>query len=192
MAVTIDGTNGLTFNNGSTQASAPALTLLATITPTAATTIQSLNLFTSTYDNYLIVYDNIQTASSTGTCTLDMQFAVAGAVVSTSTYNTGTYTGSVGVSTTYMNLQFQAGTLDAAYAPCSGYFYVLDVNSTGTYTFKYAPGAAIMPSTTTPVVGTGAGIMRTSSAITGFSMFLRNGANFVAQGKVRVYGLVNS
>ena len=80
MAMTVDGTNGLTFPNSSVQASAPAVALLATLTPTAATTVESLNVFTSAYDNYLILLQGIQTASATGTCTLDMRFAVAGAV----------------------------------------------------------------------------------------------------------------
>jgi len=192
MAVTIDGTNGLTFNNGSTQSSAPALTLLANITPTAATTIQSLNIFTSTYDNYLIIYDNIQTSSNTGTCTLDMRFAVAGAVVSTTSYATLQYTGLTSTLQTYSNLQYSAGTLDLNYGACSGYFYVLNTNSTGTNTIKYAPGSTVMPATTDVVGANGAAIMKTSSAISGFSMFLRNGVNFAAQGSVRVYGIANS
>ncbi len=187
MTVIVNGTTGITFNNGSVQAGAAPLALLATITPTAATTIQSLNLFTSTYDNYLIVYNNIQTSSNTGTCTLDMRFAVAGAVVSSNTYYT---TGSP--TATYINLQFGLGTLDANYAASSGVFTVLNVNATGTYTLKAVGGSATMPSTTTGVSGTGSASFMNSAAVTGFSMFLRNGVNFVAKGNVRVYGYANS
>jgi hypothetical protein len=168
--------------------------LLATITPTAATTIQSLNLFTSTYDNYLIIYDNIQTSSATGTCTLDMRFAVAGAVVSTASYGSSNGPGNASTTytTTYINLQFGVGTLDPAYQACSGQFMVMNANSTTTGAFKFVSGTAVMPATTSAAYGGGNGVFSSSSAITGFSMFLRNGVNFAAQGSVRVYGYVNS
>lgn len=187
MTMVIDGTNGLTFNNGSTQSSAPGMTLLATITPTAATTIQSLNCFTSAYDTYYITYNNIQTSSNTGTCTLDMRFAVAGAVVSTSNYNNAN-----AATTTYINLQFGLGTLDAAYASCAGAFIVTNANSTGTYAIKSISGTCVLPSTSIALATNGYGAFWNSAPITGFSMYLRNGVNFAAQGSVRVYGYANS
>lgn len=192
MAVTIDGTNGLTFNNGSTQASAPALTLLATITPTAATTIQSLNLFTSAYSTYLIVYNNVQTTSNASTSVIDMRFAIAGAVDSSSNYYTLGYTGTTSGPITYTSLNFSASAMYTAYQGCSGQLWLTNTNDTTTSGIKYFSGSTAMPSGSGPVVmANGGGMFTGTGAITGFSMFLRNGVNFATQGSVRVYGVSN-
>jgi hypothetical protein len=192
MAVTIDGTNGLTFNNGSTQAIASPLALLATLTPTAATTVESLNVFTSAYDNYLILLQGIQTASATGTCTLDMRFAVAGAVDSNTRYRSGSgaTAGGQTFATSYLTVNLGLGTLDATGPGLNASIALQNTNATNS-SYKTAFCSIFCnPATVNNTVDFASGYMayNGTSALSGVSFFLRNGANFVAQGKIRIYG----
>ena len=192
MAMTVDGTNGLTFPNSSVQASAPAVALLATLTPTAATTVESLNVFTSAYDNYLILLQGIQTASATGTCTLDMRFAVAGAVDSNTRYRSGSGASAGGqtFATSYFTVNLGTGTLDVTGPGLNASIALQNTNATNS-SYKTAFCSLFCnPAASSNTVDFASGYMayNGTSALSGVSFFLRNGANFAAQGKIRIYG----
>jgi len=192
MTVIVDGTNGITFPNSSVQAGAAPLALLATLTPTAATTVQSLNVFTSAYDNYLILLQGIQTANATGTCTLDMRFAVAGAVDSNTRYRSGYGDIAAGqtFATSYFTVNLGIGTLNATGPGLNASIALQNANATNS-SYKTAFVSVFNnPAGDNTVVDFGSGYMayNGTSALSGVSFFLRNGANFLAQGKVRIYG----
>lgn len=67
-----------------------ATTLLSVTTPTAASTIDLLNVFTSTYDNYLVIFDGLLT--SAGSSGITLRFANAGVVDTSTHYYLADYT----------------------------------------------------------------------------------------------------
>ncbi len=97
---TIDGSTTLTLNSGesalvqcdgsnfytATRKTQSGLVLLGSITPTVAASISAPNIFSSAYDNYLILGTNI-TASATDS--LKMRLAVGGVVNSSNVYYSG-------------------------------------------------------------------------------------------------------
>ena len=175
-----------------TTPSSGALVLLATLTPTAATTVESLNVFTSAYDNYLILIQGIQTASATGTCTLDMRFAVAGAVDSNTRYRANSGSSAAGVTflNTYANVQLSIGTLDVTGPGLNASIALQNTNATNS-SYKTAFCSVFCnPAGVSNTLDFASGYIgyNGTSALSGISFFLRNGANFAAQGKVRIYG----
>lgn len=59
MAMTIDGTSGATFPDGSIQASSGGMTLLGTITPTAVNSVSLGSLTLTNYKSLFIVFNTL-------------------------------------------------------------------------------------------------------------------------------------
>ena len=73
------------YKTGTTAPSAPGLTFISTTTITSQTSVAFDNLFTSTYDNYLVMFDNFAGSTSAD---LRLQFRTAGpTTISTSYYS---------------------------------------------------------------------------------------------------------
>jgi len=188
------GTSGnVLTSNGTAWTSATANTgameLLASVTPTAAANVDFLNTFTSAYDNYLITFSTIQTA--TAGSTLNMQVAVGGTAQSGSnTYRISTTTLTGAFNSTHVNLVLGLGTLDATGNGFTGFVYVMNVNSTG---WKSGTIFAQLNSGSDPVATQGVWVHSGSGTVSGVRFLLaNNGANFAAQGQIRVYGLKNT
>lgn len=200
---TADGTNGQFLQtNGSGQLAfatpaAGAMVLLANLTPAAAAAnIDALNVFTATYDNYLILLQGIQTADATGNPTVRMRYAVSGAADETTKYTAGGY-GAVlagqNFSNTSINIFLTTGTLDATGPGLNAAITIQNTNATNS-SFKTAfitmfcnPNGA-----TTFNFGSGAAGYNGTSALSGVRFFLSTGANFAARGNVRIYGILNT
>ena len=199
---TADGTNGQFLQtNGSGQLAfatpaAGAMVLLANLTPTATANIDALNVFTATYDNYLILLQGIQTADATGNPTVRMRYAVSGAADETTQYTVGGY-GAVlagqNFSNTSINIFLGTGTLDATGPGLNAAITIQNTNATNS-SFKTAfitmfcnPNSA-----TTFNFGSGAAGYNGTSALSGVRFFLSTGANFAARGNVRIYGILNT
>lgn len=180
-----------------TTPSAGALTLLATITPTVAANIDALTTFTSTYDNYLIVINGVTAATGT-TAVLQMRYANAGVVDTTSVYGSnGPNTPDVNLNAAQFNITAGLDSINITNGRgISSTMNIMNVNATNS-TFKaffhqgIINGASSSGTNTyTPVNCFGA--YRNTSAVSGVRFFWDTGANFAAQGKVRIYGVSNS
>lgn len=199
---TADGTNGQFLQtNGSGQLAfatpaAGAMVLLANLTPAAAANIDALNVFTATYDNYLILLQGIQTADATGNPTVRMRYAVSGAADETTKYTAGgsgaTLAGQ-NFSSTSISILLGLGTLDATGPGLNAAITIQNTNATNS-SFKTAfitvfcnPNSA-----TTFNFGSGAAGYNGTSALSGVRFFLSTGANFAARGNVRIYGILNA
>jgi hypothetical protein len=170
------------------------MALLANLTPTAATNVDALNVFSATYDNYLILVQGIQSAS--GSNTVSMRYAVAGTVDSGTKYRTGSGA-TVGASTfnaNVFNLNLGLGTLDSAGPGLNASIAIQNANATNS-SYKTAIASSFnnpVGATTTFDYGIGYMVYNGTSAISGVSFFLSGGGNFAAQGRIRIYGYLNS
>ena len=132
VAVTSAGTSGqvLTSNGASadptfqTPSAFGACALLATITPTASANAESLNVFTSSYDAYLIVINGVKPASDDS---LVARFAVAGSVDTGSNY----YAPGLGTSTTTALINLTGpSTVTSAGKGFTGTLHITNANDT--------------------------------------------------------------
>lgn len=201
MAPATAGTSGQLLTSAGTGAaptwttpSAGALTFLATVTPTVATSVQSLNVFTSTYDNYYIVLNNIATNSTSDTV-LAMRFAVGGAVDSTTSYWNYSNGGTTGNASSQCEILGGSGTVHNSNSNITMAIELNNVNSTLTNSFRYFSYGGVYSNNslggdTTMFIGAGA--FKGTSVLTGFSFYFNSGATFKAQGNIRIYGYANS
>ena len=198
-ASTAAGTSGQVLTSAGSSAptwttpSAGALTLLANITPTAATTVQSLSVFTSTYDNYLIIASGISCAT-TGQYLL-LRYAVAGVVDTAANYGAqGFYpSNNNSINQTNADVFCGAGTVTASSGGASFVMSITNANATNS-TYKVTDIKGVLTGVSTSVFQgfSGPGMYKGTSAISGFQFYWNAGANFAAQGNVRVYGYANS
>jgi hypothetical protein len=188
----VSGTNIKTINGGSVLGSGNlviggGMTLLATITPTAAANVDFLNTFSSAYDCYLITCTGVTPASYTSSPGPLIRVATGGVVDTTSLYNGFFQSGGSATSSAQLNTnQTNSG-------PYSFQLFVANANTTSnvkymTMQLQYSPnGSANDP---TGLFYTGA--YRGTSAISGLRIYWSNGTNFTATGRIRVYGYNNT
>lgn len=190
-APAVAGTTVLTLpsTSGTLVTSAGALTLLANITPTAATSVQSLNVFTSTYDSYLLVLNDINTSSTTDDV-ISMRVAVGGAVDTSSLYTSYANNGNTSGASNKSELLGGTGTMKNASGNLSMMVQITNVNSTTANSLKYyfCTAGYVDGNSLAPLITISGGTYKNTSVLTGFSFFWNSGSNFVAQGSVRVYG----
>ena len=190
--VSVNGMLGtLAFQDGDFWLASP-LKLLATIAPTGSSFyVDFLNVFSSAYDNYLIVGSGINFTADDG---VSIRLAVAGAAdiggnyVANVAFNgaaqstlasTAAVTSSSSVRTAGKGCNFEIRVLNANDAS----FHKLIVtqaawNSTAastTYTSSEAAHAYVA-----------------ANAVSGFRLLSTLGASFSATGKIRVYGYANT
>ncbi len=167
------------------------MTLLATLTPTAAAAVNSLNVFTSAYNRYLIIGEGIY--NSTNASNLLMRLAVAGALDTGSNYyrsgsfsTTAATVGSTSISINITNTVWNAG-LGINFA-----IEVLNTNDAATLKSVFSRANyqhGVAPNYTTDVV---ACAYPAANALTGVGFLWGSGANFAAQGSIRIYGISNT
>jgi hypothetical protein len=188
----VSGTNIKTINGGSVLGSGDlviggGMTLLATITPTAAANVDFLNTFSSTYDCYLITCTGVTPASYTSSPGPLIRVATGGVVDTTSLYNGFFQSASNAASSAQLN------TNQTNFGSYSFQLFVANANTTSnvkymTMQLQYSPnGSANDP---TGLFYTGA--YRGTSAISGLRIYWSNGTNFTATGSIRVYGYNNT
>lgn len=190
--LTAPGTSGnvLTSNGSAWVSSAPAsssaLTLLATLTPTAAANVDFLSTFSSTYDNYLIVGEGILPSSPDS---ISFRFANAGTVDSGSNYYQITSSG--GNSNTAVTNGYVRGSSVYTSGGCDFTMTVQNVNSTTLNKSAQANSVAQSNATFRSQSCDATGYSNTS-AISGMRLFWAGAANFAASGKIRIYGYANT
>jgi len=163
-----------------------ALVLLATLTPTAAANVDSLSVFSGTYDNYLIIASGLKPSSNDS---LNMRFAVAGTPDTGSKYFSAGVAGASVAANTGMAL---SSTFTSA--GLGGGFDMTVSNANDATNAKTGKSTASGQDSATPTfAGVGyAHAYNGANAISGFRLYWNGGANFVATGKVRVYGYSNT
>lgn len=163
----------------------PPMALLATISVTAAATIDLLNVFSSNYDFYLIIAEGILPA--VGTASLLMRVAVAGAADTSSNY----YNGAQWSSSAY-TVSDPFLLLSTMVDHTQGGNFKLEVHNAN-------DAVGIKSFVTDLIYDTGSGyynqgraaVYKAANAISGFRLYWADGQNFAARGKIRVYGLKN-
>lgn len=184
--------SGATLSGGAltiTQPSAStgaSLTLLATLTPTAAATLDALTTFTSSYDNYLIIGQGLLPSANDS---IMMRFAAAGAADTGSNYYDSSVGGSDSVAGATMTL---TGSVFSTGKGCS--FTLRVFNANDAVNAKQVLSEHVRQSDGTPtwLAGQNLGSYIAANAITGIRFYWAGGNNFQATGKIRIYGYNNS
>lgn len=161
--------------------------LLATLTPTAAANVDFLTTFSSLYDNYIVFLDGILPASNDD---LRMRFAVAGTTDAGSNYFSGVVNGAY--STAATGAVLTSNTVTSAGKGLSGAVEIYNANDAVQLKalncdMSYQSGAA--PNFTNTNQGS---VYNPANTVSGIRFYWAGGANFTANGKIRVYGYVNS
>jgi hypothetical protein len=176
--VTYQRANGQPILNGLTP-------LTPALTPSAAANVDFLSLFTSSYDNYLIIGQGLKPSA---TDSLRLRWANAGTADSGSNYYEGSSTGSLSSATAVVNVG--PSTLNTG----KGVGFMLHVtNVNDAVNMKMYKGDAISQSAATPTYTALAlyGAYQAANAISGFRLYWLGGANFTAAGSIRIYGYNN-
>ena len=193
LQVVAPGTNGnvLTSNGTTWQSTAPSgtgLTLLATVSPTVAANVDFLSTFSSTYNNYLILGNDIKFAAND---TLRMRFAVAGAADSSSNYVNNANGPGINASTTTTSFTASDTVLSTGKG-CN--FSILVANANDATDLKTVDVSAASQDTGTIsfIYFKQMNGYFAANAVTGFRLFANGASNFAASGSVRVYGYPNT
>lgn len=179
---TVNGTSLLGSGNVSISGGG-ALVLLATITPTASANIDALNVFNSTYDDYLIVGNGINFAANDS---VYIRLATAGAADSGNNYIQASVDGQ---STAVVNGVYVSINLISAGSGATFRVYVQNANSASTTKVLdcYGMGqSSVTPAFTRTTYRAAYFAANTAS---GFRLFANAGSNFSAQGSIKVYGI---
>lgn len=176
---------GLSLSGGSlSSTTSSGLVLLSTSTPTAALNFDLLSVFTSTYDNYLIVGEGI---TPSATDTLLCRLASSGTVDSGSNY----YMVGLNTSTTTAVTSFSINTV---VAPGTGVDFTIFVsNANDAVKIKRTKVDALSQSTATPTFLTlnQETAYSPANAVSGFRLYWNGASNFGVTGKIKVYGYLN-
>ena len=172
--------------------SASGMTLLATLTPTAAAAVDALTTFSSTYNNYLIIGNGIKPASNDY---LEMRFAVAGTVDAGSNYFPGTGAESLTAVTGSATYALVHGNPASVLAAGTGLnFYLFITNANDATNAKGVAGKSVYQSAATPAytLGGGQAVYTAANAVSGVRFKWDAGGNFAAVGTIKIYGFQNS
>jgi hypothetical protein len=169
----------------------PGLVLLATLTPTAAAAVDALNVFSSTYDDYLVIGEAITPSAMDN---LQLRFATGGTVDSGSNYVTAS--GATGTSASAYSSSINVANGGSIYPislngfGASFVFHVLNANDaanakTAVGRISHSSGGA------SPVLSGGfvSGAYTAANAASGVRFFWSGGTAFEARGKIRIYGI---
>lgn len=153
----------------------PGMMLLATLTPTAAANVDFLTTCTSAFDNYQIFFQALIPSA-------DDQFAMrvanAGVVDTAANYGTGT------------NMTMGLTVESTGSKGISGSLIFSNTNdATG---LKGSNGAVSYLRDTAAYEGQQFNLSYKGIAVSGFRFYWAAGSNFVASGKIRIYGYNNS
>lgn len=163
--------------------------LLATLTPTASAAVNSLGVFSSLCDSYLIIGEGIAPSANDF---LKFQFAVAGSLDTGSNYfpTGGFSTVAATVSATTGVVTRQLGTAG------NGANFTLWISNANDATTKLKTLIAQSMGENATAANYQQDYSSTAypiaNAITGIGFLWNGGSNFKAQGKIRIYGISNS
>ena len=174
-------TNGTTASWGSR-----GMKLLATLTPTAAAAVNALTTFTSDYDAYLIVGEGIVSGSAGS---LWMRLATAGTIDTGNNLTVGTLA-TLSTATTPNVVISNSGSVYQSGKGCNFAIEIVNVNDASA--LKSINVRSSYQSTVTPqfyndVTGCS---YAAANTVSGVGFLWSGGANFLAQGKIYIYGLV--
>lgn len=161
---------------------------LATITPTASATADALNVFTSDYDSIIIEVNGLKPSADDS---LVLRVAVAGAADSSAgAYFKINLNGNGTSGATSVALQTGTQTL-AAGKGISGFIKINNINSTTS--LKTLHWMLANQSSAAPQYNnyTNAAVHTPANVISGVRFYWATGANFVATGSIRIYGIKN-
>ena len=160
---------------------------IVSLTPTAVVNLDFLTLFTSQYDNYLIIGEGIKFAADDG---VSLRVAVAGAVDTGSNYHNMSPAGGTSTAATSLGVT-SAATVRTAGTGTT--FYVNIRNTNDSTVAKMIESQAVWNSTVAgPVFSSSPALSAHATAVlTGFRLYSVLGNNFSAQGKIRVFGYNN-
>jgi hypothetical protein len=165
----------------------PGMKLLATLTPTAAANVDFLSTFSASYDNYLIIGTGLLPATSDN---LTMRFANAGAVDTAANYAPLT----MGTSTQTTTASSMVIVPNIYPSGKGGNFSILIENANDATNGKGVTGSGSGQDGVTPSwnhYSVNCFYFKTA-AVSGVRFYWASGANFVAGGKIRVYGYSNT
>jgi hypothetical protein len=162
-----------------------SLTLLATITPTAAANVDFLSTFTSLYDNYLIIGSGIKPAADDY---MKIRLANAGVVDTAANFGAAP----VGASSPNTDTNLQIVGMTTAAGKGAGFSVTVNnCNDTSNGKTLTTVGASQDSATPTWQAVEYFGFYTNSAAVTGIRFYWSGGSNFAATGKIRVYGYQN-
>lgn len=168
--------------------SATALILLNTLTPSGVATVSDTTSFTSTYSNYLILFQNILPATNNTTCQFQVQASAS--FQSTSYLNTlGYFAAAIASSenpTTSIQLS-RIGSVQNTGNGVSGCLYATNPSQT-TSPKMFNGNLAITNGTNIVPVHTAGFWTGSNVAITGFQVLFSSGN--IASGTIKIYGIL--
>lgn len=165
----------------------PGSVLLATLTPTASVALDFLSTFSATYDNYLVIADGLIPAS--GSPQLRFVLANSGSADTGTNYYIDQDNSLSTYNTSAANFLISGGVLSSGKG-VNGHINVYNANETTNLksaTFRTQTNTAA----STFQNMNNSGVYVAANAASGGSLRWSGGQNFVASGKVRVYGLKN-
>lgn len=173
MAITTNaGTDTLTFT-------VTGIPPLATLTPTAAATVDFLTSFSASFNNYLIVGEGIRHGGGAAATNLLLRGANAGVVDTTASYTSGATGASIS---------------SGVWGDGQGTSFVFHINNANSATtIKAISGFAALQANATPnYSSTTANQLYVGGALSGVRFYWASGGNFEAVGTIRIYGYNNS
>lgn len=183
---TVGGVSLLGSGNVDISAPASGLTLIATLTPTAAANVDALTVFSSTYDDYLILMDGVKNA--TGQQEMVLRFAVAGTVDAGANY--ATVFGAPGAGSGGGDVYgWASNTNDSTGKGCSTHLHVANVNAS--VGLKTVNGFGWTDDKASGTVYRSTSVHTAyfaNNAVSGIRFYWQSGSNFSAQGTIRIYG----
>lgn len=159
---------------------------IVSLTPTAVVNLDFLTLFTSQYDNYLIIGEGIKFAADDA---IYLRVAVAGAAVTTGYYLIPLGGGSSSANTTAIPIT--GGDMRTAGAGST--FCINILNANDVTQVKMIDSNSVYTSTVAGPIYSALPQLHagTFGIITGFRLYSFYGSNFSTQGKIRVFGYNN-
>lgn len=162
-----------------------ALVLLANLTPTVANQINFLNVFNSTYDDYLVIGEGLNMTGVSG-ASLSLELAVGGVLDTAANYITTTSTSTATVTSS--SIVSVLGNIITGVSGCNLELNFKNMNSTLLKTVEEIFTGQLTSAPTGIQYKQGALAYVPASPVTGFALFWGSSANFTATGSIKVYG----
>lgn len=150
-------------------------------------TFDFLNAFSSTYDNYAVVFQNMR--PDAGSNSIAVRVAIGGVADASSFYAAGQPDGgSITATGNIMTLTPAQDTVTG----WNGTLFITNVNGTISGKGMWWCGMGVQEGTSNYISRMRSGAVNTASVLTGIRVFTTLGANLNSQSRVRVYGIPNS
>ena len=183
-SITAGQTRTITFPDSDLTLGASIYSYISTLTPTAAANVEALNVFTSTYNSYVLVVEGVKPGTDDS---ILFRLATAGAVDTGSNYRTNAASGS-GALGSSMNLP--SSQVQAAGKGWTAIIHILNANDATNIKAVNVMGGH--QDTANYTVHAAGGVYAAANTVSGFRFYLNGGGNFAAQGSIKIYGIKNS